>query len=100
MNKDSGWGWDELLPFFKKSEIFHPPNEFQRTAGDVRYDASVHGFDGNVKVGFPNYFFPQSNLWEKATESLGIPPSPDMCNGSPNAVGVSPNSIDPFNVTR
>ncbi|KAF8212664.1 alcohol oxidase [Mycena galopus ATCC 62051] len=99
LNNDSTWTWSALLPFFKKSEIFTPPNAFQ-TASGVRFLSSVHGFAGRVKVGFPNFFFEQSGLWRRAAESLGIPVSPDLANGDPHAVGIAPNSLDAANNTR
>ncbi|KAJ6582713.1 alcohol oxidase [Mycena vulgaris] len=99
LNNDGTWTWSSLLPFFKRSELFTPPNAFQ-TASGVRYLSSVHGFSGRVKVGFPNFYFAQSALWRKAAESLGFPASPDLSNGNPHAVGIAPNSIDAANNTR
>ncbi|KAK7458691.1 hypothetical protein VKT23_009690 [Stygiomarasmius scandens] len=101
LNNDTSWTWNALLPYFRKSEIFTPPNEFQRRNG-ARYVRGVHGFDqeGRVKVGFPNFFFPQSTLWRQTAMHLGFPASPDLANGSPHAVGVSPDSLDAFNNTR
>ncbi|KAF7342208.1 Alcohol oxidase [Mycena venus] len=99
LNNDSTWTWSALLPFFKNSELFTPPNAFQTAAG-ARFLASVHGFAGRVKVGFPNFFFAQSALWRRAAEGLGIPASPDLANGDPHAVGIAPNSLDAANNTR
>ncbi|THU81535.1 hypothetical protein K435DRAFT_936206 [Dendrothele bispora CBS 962.96] len=102
LNNDSSWTWDALLPFFKKSEIFTPPNEFQRDNG-ATFVRDVHGFnesEGRVKVGFPNFFFPQSTLWRQTSMGLGFPASPDLANGSPHAVGVAPDSLDAANNTR
>ncbi|KAF8591679.1 GMC oxidoreductase [Ramaria rubella] len=100
LNNDSRWGWNGLLPFFKKSEIFTPPNTFQIQTGGVRFDPLVHGFEGKVQVGFPNFFFIQSTLWRNASIKLGFPVSPDLANGQPHAVGVSPNSLNAANNTR
>ncbi|KAJ7627389.1 alcohol oxidase [Roridomyces roridus] len=102
LNNDNTWTWSALLPFFKKSELFTPPNVFQ-VANGVNYLPSVHGFnqsEGRVKVGFPNFFFEQSALWRKAAEFLGFAASPDLADGNPHAVGVAPNSIDAANNTR
>ncbi|KAJ8078273.1 hypothetical protein PM082_000479 [Marasmius tenuissimus] len=102
LNHDSSWTWSSLLPFFKRSENFMPPNEFQ-VANGARYDPEVHGLNpklGRVKVGFQNYFFPQARIWEETAVGLGIAASPDLSNGDPQAVGISPNSIDPVNNTR
>ncbi|KAJ7592206.1 alcohol oxidase, partial [Mycena floridula] len=99
LNNDSTWTWNALLPFFKRSEHFTPPNAFQ-TASGARYDPAFHGFSGRVKVGFPNFFFQQSGLWRQAAIKLGFSQSPDLDNGEPHAVGISPNSLDAGNNTR
>ncbi|KAF5371664.1 hypothetical protein D9758_003587 [Tetrapyrgos nigripes] len=102
LNNDSSWTWNSLLPYFRKSEIFTPPNAFQ-TANGVKFLSDVHGFDktnGRVKVGFPNFFFEQSALWRQTATRLGFPASPDLANGSPHAVGISSNSLDAVNNTR
>ena len=88
-----------MLPFFKKSEAFVPPNA-QQTAAGVRFDPTVRGFDGQVKVGWQNFFYEQYGIWLKTAENLGFLTSPDLANGDPHAVGFSPNSIDPKNNTR
>ncbi|KAF8522753.1 alcohol oxidase [Hysterangium stoloniferum] len=93
LNNDQEWNWDGLLPFFKKSEIFTPPNAFQVQAG-ATYEPSVHGFNGPIKVGFPNYFFNQSKMWREACNKLGIRNSPDLADGDPHAVGINSNSLD------
>ncbi|KLO09498.1 alcohol oxidase [Schizopora paradoxa] len=99
LNNDTSWTWDELLPFFKSSELATPPNQFQTDAG-VRFDPSVHGFTGRVQVGFPNFFFEQAQLWEKTVEGLGFQISPDLADGNPHTVGIAPNSINTANNTR
>ena len=99
LNNDSEWTWDGLLPFFKKSENFTVPNAYQ-TANGVRFESSVHGFDGRVHVGFPNFFFEQSQLWVQTSEGLGFPASPDLADGNPHAVGVAPDSLNAENNTR
>ena len=38
-----GWSWDELLPFFKASETFHPAEWFKA-------DLSVHGSKGPLET--------------------------------------------------
>ncbi|KAF9256138.1 alcohol oxidase [Marasmius fiardii PR-910] len=102
LNNDSSWTWDALLPFFKKSEIFEPPNAFQASHG-AQYLPKFHGLNpitGRVKVGFPNFFFPQAELLEKTALGLGFRATPDLSNGEPEAVGVSSNSMDASNNTR
>jgi choline dehydrogenase-like flavoprotein len=100
-NNDPNWTWDSLLPYFKRSERFTPPNQ-EQLANGVRYLSEFHGTaddqHGGVKVGYPNYFFPQSTMWREASNWR---PSPDLSDGDPqNTAGVSPNTIDAANNTR
>ncbi|KAH8119486.1 alcohol oxidase [Phellopilus nigrolimitatus] len=99
LNNDSSWTWAGLLPYFKKSELSTPPDPSQ-VANGVRFDSNVHGFDGRVHVGFPNFFFKQSQLWVQTAEGLGFAASPDLANGDPHAIGVTSNSLDAKNNTR
>ncbi|KAF9460634.1 alcohol oxidase [Collybia nuda] len=45
---DSGWSWNSLLPYFKKSEKWTAPVDNHNTAG--QFDPSLHGFNGEVGV--------------------------------------------------
>ncbi|KAF9489184.1 alcohol oxidase [Pleurotus eryngii] len=102
LNRDASWGWDALLPFFRRSERVTPPDAFQVDEGGVTYDPEVHGSasDGRVKVGYPNMFFEQSTLWRQAAVAAGFPGEKDLGSGDPHGVGVSPESIDVANYTR
>jgi hypothetical protein len=51
---DSGWGWNSILPYFKKSEQWTAPADNHNTAG--QFNPAVHGTSGVVGVslsGFP-----------------------------------------------
>ncbi|TFK22633.1 alcohol oxidase [Coprinopsis marcescibilis] len=106
-NNSAFWTWDAVLPYFKKSELFIPPSPVQVGQGHIRFDTSVHGLagentEGRIKVGFPNFFFPQSNMWaEGAVANQGLAPSQDLADGNVlKQVGVAPNSLDARNNTR
>ena len=50
----SGWSWDSILPYFKKSEHLQLPSISQQAQG-ASYLAEVHGFDGPLDIGWsPN----------------------------------------------
>ncbi|KAL0572535.1 hypothetical protein V5O48_009429 [Marasmius crinis-equi] len=102
LNNDSSWTWNALLPYFKRSEIFTPPNKFQAANG-AQFLPQFHGFNsekGRVHVGFPNFFFPQAELWAQTAVGMGFAATPDLTSGEVEAVGVSPNSLDAANNTR
>ncbi|GJC78273.1 dehydrogenase xptC [Colletotrichum liriopes] len=82
-----GWGWDDLLPYFKKSENLTTPPEHFAEAANISWVESAYGREGPVRASYPNYFFPGAeNFWQAALES-GLTPSPDP-NGGDRAVGL------------
>ena len=69
------WGWDGVLPFFKKvnspppcecwitdvvyqSETFNPPSEDIAREFKIKYNNTAHGFNGPISSGFPNFLWP------------------------------------------
>ncbi|KAJ3566881.1 hypothetical protein NP233_g6722 [Leucocoprinus birnbaumii] len=112
LNNSTAWTWDALLPFFKESEIITLPNSYQASHG-ASFDQSVRGptssnntNQGRVKVGFPNFFFPQSDMFARALIStddggLGFQRAVDLCDGDVQShVGVNSNALDASNNTR
>ncbi len=56
-----GWGWDDVLPVFKKSESYqHGANEF-------------HGADGELRVEERRVNWEILDAWREAADSCGIP---------------------------
>lgn len=62
-----GWDWENLLPYFRKSETYTPVY-YVTVAEDqgqgqqpVVFNPSVHGFSGPVNVSYPEYYWPQSS---------------------------------------
>ena len=56
---NKGWGFDALMPYFKKCETFHPPTKEQTEKFGITYDPEAHGTDGPLHVKFASYIFPQ-----------------------------------------
>ncbi len=65
---NKGWGYDEVLPYFKKFEC--------QENGENEY----HGVDGELKVSNLRLRRKIADLFIKASEEIGIPYNPD-CNG-------------------
>ncbi|RPA94765.1 hypothetical protein L873DRAFT_1393758 [Choiromyces venosus 120613-1] len=82
-----------------KSETFTPPKQEHVTQFGITYDSSVHGFEGYVQSGYPNFIYPQNKNFQDAMKSLGVAQSQDQA-GSALGAFWSPNSIDPRNMTR
>ncbi|RDB16258.1 Pyranose dehydrogenase 1 [Hypsizygus marmoreus] len=66
---DSGWSWNSILPYYKKSEKWTQPQDGHNTTG--QYTPSVHGFNGLVGNGLPNFPTPIDGKVITATSQLG-----------------------------
>ncbi|KZM28149.1 uncharacterized protein EKO05_0005836 [Ascochyta rabiei] len=93
-----GWGWNGLLPYFKKSTTFTPPilaKEF-----NITHDASVYGKNGPIQASFPNFEFPDVKVMWEAWRAGGYPTPKEHAAG--DAVGALwvPTSLDPKTQTR
>ncbi len=64
-----GWGWDDVLPYFLKSEDYH--------AGA----SDLHGSGGEWRVEKQRLSWPILDAFQSAAEELGIPRIADFNNG-------------------
>ncbi|KAK6431489.1 hypothetical protein LTR95_012350 [Oleoguttula sp. CCFEE 5521] len=96
-----GWGWDDMLPYFMKSETFTPMRD-ARTAEEysVREDRSVHGYAGPVNVSYPNYQWNSSTSLFSGLAELGIPIAYDPNAGDVAGASFLPFDLDPVTQTR
>lgn len=60
---NEGWGWDDVLPYFKKVENFNIPS-FQ--------DPRFHGTEGYLNVEHAPFRTTKSKAWVKAAKELGF----------------------------
>ncbi|KAK6000419.1 hypothetical protein QM012_003665 [Aureobasidium pullulans] len=76
-----GWGWDGLLPYFKKSETFTPPIEGiqEMFPGIISTDLEPHGINGPVGSSFSNYQYPVIKNFFAGWKSIGV-----AINSQPN----------------
>ena len=65
----TGWGYDDVLPYFKKAE------------GNTRLGGKYHGRDGPMIVDDRNYTHELTNLWVESAVSAGMKRNDDF-NGS------------------
>jgi choline dehydrogenase len=70
-----GWGWDDVLPFFKKSE-------------DFDWHSAHHGRGGPQHVtDISPYVHPVCHSFVETAQALGFPASSDFNGGKPEGVG-------------
>lgn len=92
---NTGWNWDNLLPYYKKSEEFQVPTLNQIDHG-ADYFIRYHGENGPVKVGWPKLMTNSSMLpvLDETLSGLGVPYDRDVNDGSMIGLTSHPNTID------
>jgi choline dehydrogenase len=71
---NSGWGWDDVLPYFTRHEDYHG-----RDDGSVD---PVHGHGGEWRVERPRVSWEVLDAFRAAAEQAGIPRSDDFNRGN------------------
>lgn len=66
---NEGWGWDDVVPWFKKSEDHH------------QGATSLHGAGGELRIERQRLHWPLLDAFRDAAEQAGIPPIPDFNTG-------------------
>ncbi len=72
---NAGWGWDDVLPYFRKSENFHG-------GGD-----DLHGDTGELRVERQRLGWPILDAVAEAAEEMGIPRTQDFNRGDNEGSG-------------
>lgn len=70
-----GWGWDDVLPFFKRAE------------DNDTWGEPLHGKGGPLGVSRPRAPLPICEAYFEAAAALGIPRNPDLASDRPDGVG-------------
>ncbi|KAF7368968.1 GMC oxidoreductase [Mycena venus] len=91
---DSGWSWDQILPYFFKNERWSPPADFHNTKG--QFDPSVHSTKGITSVSLPGFDWPI--FYHKVLQTTKelpeeFPFNLDMNSGKPLGLGWRQSTI-------
>ncbi|KAK1758020.1 hypothetical protein QBC47DRAFT_373578 [Echria macrotheca] len=97
---NDGWGWDDLLPFFKKTEHFHPPIDTAKQLFGAHDHAGQLGLDGPVQVSYPVQFSPSHRFWHRTMNGVGIESNMAHMAGDNTGCWTSLVSTDPKSGTR
>jgi choline dehydrogenase len=96
-----GWSWDDMLPYFKKSESYSPIQSSEIAEQySSREDSSVHGYSGPVNVSFPNYTWNASINFFGGLNELGVPTAYDPNAGVVAGASYLPFDLEPVTQTR
>ncbi|KAA6411678.1 MAG: hypothetical protein FRX48_04959 [Lasallia pustulata] len=95
-----GWGWEDLLPYFKKSENFTPAATELADEFGISWDNVAHGFSGSVQSSYPVFQYQSIKNFFRAWHSLGVQTPKDPGNGAAIGAFWGPSSLNPRNETR
>lgn len=99
---DQSYTWDQILPYFKKSISFTPPNYEKRGPDShVEYDpAAFSSHGGPLQVSYSNYYSPTSRFVKGAFEKIGLTQLAGAQSGKLIGFADYPLTLDPRTETR
>lgn len=99
---DSSYTFDNLLPYYKKSVEFTPPNENTRfDNGTADFDPTAFdGQGGPLHVSYSNYAMPFSTWMKLGMEAIGIEEQKDFNLGTVMGAQYCSSTIRPSDQTR
>lgn len=100
---DDSYTFENMLPHFRKTFQFSPPNPLNLPANYTPANYSLSAWDfpgGDVHVSFPNYVQPISSFAANAYANAGFEPAKDFTSGSLMGYGSYGFTIDPTTGTR
>jgi choline dehydrogenase-like flavoprotein len=99
---DSSYTFDEVLPLYKKSVDFTPPNmNYRADNASVDYDDDAFDSDGGpLQVSYANFAMPFSSWMNLGMEAIGIDKAQDFNMGSLMGAQYCSSTIDPSNELR
>ena len=96
-----GWSWDELFPYFLKSENYTAPTASISAQVDTTFiDPHLHGENGPVQDSFPPFYDNFYKAWEPTYKSLGLGPTGDPKGGLAIGAYTTLLTIDAKNASR
>ncbi|KAF2174276.1 GMC oxidoreductase, partial [Zasmidium cellare ATCC 36951] len=100
---DQSYTFDNILPYFKKSLHFTPPNQspgYRAANSTPQYDESSLGQGGPLQIGFPNYAQAISSWFQKALDIIGVHPINGLTSGELIGSAYCLDTLDPATSER
>jgi len=95
------WGWDNMLPWFRKSATFHPPSAKLAADLNITWDTSVWGNTTPLHVGFSPFQWKQQQvIFDALRNTPGIGSPREGAAGDAAGVFWFGNTINPSDQSR
>ncbi|KAF2823487.1 alcohol oxidase [Ophiobolus disseminans] len=94
---NKGWGFDDMMPYYRKFETYHPCGEgLADKVNDKYLDSALRGTSGPIKICFPGEESTWvQDVWPKTILNAGYKPSKDPRSGSAIGGFNQLNTVDP-----
>jgi choline dehydrogenase-like flavoprotein len=92
---NTGWSWESLMPYYKKSEYIQQPSASQLLRG-ASFDPKTHGTSGPLAVGWTNNMMSEEVISSinQTFEVLGLPLNEEPNAGSMRGLTIFPKTIE------
>ncbi|KAI1385500.1 GMC oxidoreductase [Hypoxylon trugodes] len=97
---NKGWGWDSLLPFFKRTEGFHLSKEEYQDDHQVYSGGEAMGTQGPIHITRSKQYSETHELCHNTLNNLNIPENKTHLSGSNVGVWKNLVSVHPESNTR
>ena len=99
---DTDYCFENVLPFYKKSAAFTPPNVTRRSANaTAQYDTSAFNQSGGpLRVSYANYAMPFSSWMELGMKAIGLEEAQDFNSGKLKGYQYCSSTLNPSNGRR
>jgi choline dehydrogenase-like flavoprotein len=92
---NTGWSWESLMPYYKKSEYIQQPSASQFLRG-ASFDPKTHGTSGPLAVGWTDNMMGEEIISSinQTFEVLGLPLNEEPNAGSMRGLTIFPKTIE------
>ncbi|KAF2703506.1 GMC oxidoreductase [Pleomassaria siparia CBS 279.74] len=97
---NKGWGWDDMLPFFMKTETLHRPTQKHRSQHHSHHASSYHGTEGPIPTVYSNEYSEPHQYWHATLNNLGLETNRSHFSGSNLGAFTTLTSVYPTTRTR
>lgn len=99
---DQSYTWENMLPYFKKSIVFTPPDTSKRApnASVVFNSNAFEASGGPLQLSYPNFALPFSSWAAQACAAVGLTATDDFASGALVGSGYNAITADPLDSTR
>ncbi|KAL8710761.1 MAG: hypothetical protein Q9220_004779 [cf. Caloplaca sp. 1 TL-2023] len=92
---NDGWAWDDMLPYFMKSETLQESDEKHQLKHKSYFDRKFHGDSGPVHTTYSSQFGASHQHWQKTLENLGVEVNKSHFGGSDVGSWTSLTTVEP-----